>query len=280
MTAWLVFDLVLVVTIVGTAWAALAARDTFTAIVLFMVMGLMLAVAWARLDAPDVALAEAAVGAGLTGAALFAAGAGGLLAIATLALPQPPVGLDAEVAARLADSGVGNPVTAVLLNFRAYDTMLEVLVLFASVVLVWNLGGLASPASRGTLGPIFLTFARLGLPVLVIVSGYLLWIGAFAPGGAFQAGALLAASLVLLMVGGSWRPRARDRRIAAIAVPLGAAGLGVAAIAAWLLGGAVLQYPAAAAKTWIIAIEALIAISTAVTLAGLFHGLAAGGRRT
>jgi uncharacterized MnhB-related membrane protein len=34
--------------------------------------GLLLALAWMRLDAPDVALAEAAIGAGLTGALLMA----------------------------------------------------------------------------------------------------------------------------------------------------------------------------------------------------------------
>jgi energy-converting hydrogenase B subunit D len=38
---------------------------------MFIVFGLLMALAWARLDAPDIALAEAAIGAGLTGALLL-----------------------------------------------------------------------------------------------------------------------------------------------------------------------------------------------------------------
>jgi uncharacterized MnhB-related membrane protein len=38
--------------------------------VLFIAFGLTMALAWARLTAPDLALAEAAVGAGLTGVLL------------------------------------------------------------------------------------------------------------------------------------------------------------------------------------------------------------------
>jgi uncharacterized MnhB-related membrane protein len=41
--------------------------------VLFIAFGLLMALAWVRLDAPDIALAEAAIGAGLTGAILLAA---------------------------------------------------------------------------------------------------------------------------------------------------------------------------------------------------------------
>ncbi|MFQ5488820.1 MAG: Na(+)/H(+) antiporter subunit B, partial [Gammaproteobacteria bacterium] len=52
---------------------ALASPDLFRAIVLFIAFGLLMALAWVRLDAPDIALAEAAIGAGLTGALLLAA---------------------------------------------------------------------------------------------------------------------------------------------------------------------------------------------------------------
>jgi len=46
-------------------------RDLFEATILFVSLGLTLAVAWIRLGAPDVALAEAALGAGLMGALLL-----------------------------------------------------------------------------------------------------------------------------------------------------------------------------------------------------------------
>ncbi|MBL1261882.1 MAG: DUF4040 domain-containing protein [Thiotrichaceae bacterium] len=66
-----VFDLLLILTLVWLAWRALASADLFKSIVLFIAFGLVLALAWVRLDAPDVALAEAAIGAGLTGALLI-----------------------------------------------------------------------------------------------------------------------------------------------------------------------------------------------------------------
>jgi len=70
--AW-AFDLFLGLGLLWLAWRALACPDLFKAIVLFVAFGLFMALAWVRLEAPDVALAEAAIGAGLTGALLMAA---------------------------------------------------------------------------------------------------------------------------------------------------------------------------------------------------------------
>ena len=69
----LVFDTVLGFALLWLAWRALASPDLFRAIVLFIAFGLLMSLAWVRLDATDVALAEAAIGAGLTGALLLAA---------------------------------------------------------------------------------------------------------------------------------------------------------------------------------------------------------------
>ncbi len=66
-----IFDALLVVTLFWLAWMSLAAADLFKAIVLFIAFGLLMALAWARRQAPDIALAEAAIGAGLTGALLL-----------------------------------------------------------------------------------------------------------------------------------------------------------------------------------------------------------------
>jgi len=66
-------DGVLALAIVGLAAGALSVRSLFTGVVLFIGMGLVLALAWVRLSAPDLALAEAAIGAGLAGALLLAA---------------------------------------------------------------------------------------------------------------------------------------------------------------------------------------------------------------
>ncbi|MFU2489159.1 Na(+)/H(+) antiporter subunit B [Thauera sp. WH-1] len=65
------FDVVLGLALLATAVGALASRELFRAIVMFIVFGLLMALAWVRLQAPDIALAEAAIGAGLTGVLLL-----------------------------------------------------------------------------------------------------------------------------------------------------------------------------------------------------------------
>lgn len=67
----LAFDALLALAIVWSAWRAMAVEDITRAVVMFIVFGLLMALAWARLAAPDIALAEAAIGAGLTGALLL-----------------------------------------------------------------------------------------------------------------------------------------------------------------------------------------------------------------
>jgi uncharacterized MnhB-related membrane protein len=67
------FDSLLGMGLFCLAWQALASPDMFKSIVLFINFGLLMALAWVRLNAPDIALAEAAIGAGLTGALLLAA---------------------------------------------------------------------------------------------------------------------------------------------------------------------------------------------------------------
>lgn len=70
-TLALLFDLLLTLSLIVMAWRALASPDLYKAVVCYLAFGLLLALAWVRLDAPDIALAEAAIGAGLIGALLF-----------------------------------------------------------------------------------------------------------------------------------------------------------------------------------------------------------------
>lgn len=69
---WLL-DGLLALTLLWLAGRVLASPDLFRAVVLFIAFGLLLALIWVRLDAPDIALAEAAIGAGLSGALLLSA---------------------------------------------------------------------------------------------------------------------------------------------------------------------------------------------------------------
>lgn len=68
----LLIDFVLVTGTLALALMCVAAKDLFKAIVLFVSLGLFVTIVWARLQAWDVAIAEAAIGAGLTGALLLA----------------------------------------------------------------------------------------------------------------------------------------------------------------------------------------------------------------
>jgi energy-converting hydrogenase B subunit D len=61
-------DVVIVLLALGLALRLLATPRLGEAVVLFIAFGLVLALAWVRMNAPDLALAEAALGAGVTGA--------------------------------------------------------------------------------------------------------------------------------------------------------------------------------------------------------------------
>ena len=68
-----VLDIFLCVLLIGLAVRTLFSPTLFQGVMFFVVFGLVMALAWARLHAPDIALAEAALGAGITGALLFTA---------------------------------------------------------------------------------------------------------------------------------------------------------------------------------------------------------------
>src|SRR5690625_7425139 len=62
-----VFDVVMVLGLLAVAAVALFHPRRLTAAAMFLVFGVLLAVVWAWLGAPDVAIAEAVLGAGVTG---------------------------------------------------------------------------------------------------------------------------------------------------------------------------------------------------------------------
>lgn len=68
-----VLDFFLAASLVVLAWTLLTSRVLFRSIVLFIVFGMLMALVWLRLGAPDIALAEAAIGTGLTAALMLEA---------------------------------------------------------------------------------------------------------------------------------------------------------------------------------------------------------------
>ena len=67
------FDILLSLTLLWLACQLLRSEDIFRAIIFFLYFGLLMSIAWVRMHAPDVALAEAAIGTGLTGPMFLAA---------------------------------------------------------------------------------------------------------------------------------------------------------------------------------------------------------------
>ncbi len=193
------------------------------------------------------------------------------LAYAVLSLPEQAPGLSEYTDKNLDISGVINPVTAVLLNYRAYDTFLELGVLLLALIGVWSLGSSVDrqqPAS----GPILDNLTQMLVPLLIMVAGYLLWAGAHAPGGAFQAGAVLGAAGVLLLLTG-WRISAA---LAGMVLRVGLVmGLVVFAVVGVILifpGGQFLVLPPAYAGAVILLIETVATLSIAISLVALFLG--------
>ena len=287
-----VFDVLVALGGLACAAAALIARDRIASVGAFMIVGLLVSLAWVRLGAPDVALAEAAIGAGLTGAlflrsvrrvgpirdrsaSMITSAAAALLAFAlTGAVAWAFVSASGEtvypalVTGHIDQSGVTNPVTAVLLNFRAWDTLLEIAVLIVALLIV---AGLASTVVDPVpLGELVIPFARIVVPVTVLLAGHLLWQGASAPGGAFQAGAMLAGGGLALALGGFFR---FGPQLCKTISWIGLAGLAVfllAALGSAALTGGFLNYPDDSAKTWIVVIESALTLSIAAILVLLF----------
>ncbi len=296
------FDLALCALTVTVALAAVGGRGAFRAVIFFIVYGVLVATAWLRLGAIDVALAEAAIGAGLTGvlllgafarlrllgtqkaddvglnipAAIAAGGVTGALVWAVLTTPQGN-GLQAEVAEVLPQSGVENPVTAVLLNFRAWDTLLESIVLLAALIAVWALSRNAAwgrpPGLMQHARPdgVLASFGRLLPPVGLLVGIYLVWAGAAQPGGAFQGGTVLAAVGLLAAMSGLLQAPPVTSRALRLAVIIGPAVF--LAVGLWGLGvGGFLELPENIAKPLIVGIEMALTLSIAVTLGLLILG--------
>lgn len=285
--------------IVGLGVFAVFTRRTFASIVGYIAYGLLLTLAWMQLRAPDVALTEAAIGGGLTGAmligaarrlartdaatpvqvpgiamrsavALLCAAVSAALAWSILTLPEPAPSLAPETLAAMPSLGVGNPVTAVLLGFRSLDTLLEAIVLVLALLGIWSLGpndawgGRLGQAQYARADGMLAYAARLLPPIGIVIAMYVFWIGADLPGGKFQGATLLAAMWLLVWMAGLADAPPVSRRTVRwllVAGPLAFVAIGVAGACT---AGAFLAYPADLAKPLIVAIE--IALMPTLTL--------------
>ena len=203
---------------------------------------------------------------------LMVAVIGLLLAWALMALPEEAVGLSLIVSDRIPESGVNAEVTAILLNFRSYDTLLEIVVLLVALLGAWYLGRMHLYPENTQPGPVLEGLVRSLVPVMILVTGYILWLGSHAAGGAFQAGALLAGAGVLMLVVSREKLPLRDGIRLRTLLVAGPVVFTLVAISLVMLDKPMLQYPQQYAGSLILLIEAASTVTIGITLTLLFAG--------
>jgi len=258
--------------------AALAAtalhRQRLTALILAGAVGLVVALAFVKFSAPDLALTQLSVevvtivllllalyflpaqspaedtkNQSWRHATLAVAAGGGATALAWAVLTRPADSIsDWFLANSVSGGGGSNVVNVILVDFRGFDTFGEITVLaIAALGIFAMLEGLRLPGpGRDAAGRawdsdrhplIMATFARLLLPLALLVSAFIFLRGHNLPGGGFIAGLITAIALIMqyLANGVAWT----HERLPAHTHPWIAAGLVVAlltGLASWLFG--------------------------------------------
>lgn len=318
-----IFAVFLLTLLVITAIAIVRAKDLFVAVMLTSIFSLLMAANFFILDAADVALTEAAVGAGVTtviflcalaltgdrekpreGGRWVARGTVGILALliiyATFDKPRlgdPEAPVHQHIAPWYLEKtpeyiDIPNVVTAILSSFRGYDTLGEVLVVFAACIGVLFILGVPAPRKTAAVVQknsglrhhlIPQVVGRLLIPFIVLFGLYTQFHGEYGPGGGFQAGAIIATGVILyaLLEGESKALRAVPRSVLLGMVVGGALLFGGVGVVCMLMGGTFLDYSVLAADpVWgqqlgILIIEAGVGMAVCGALLSIFHAFAA-----
>jgi len=226
-------DIVLLGLLMITGFAIVRMRSLLAVAMLTSIYSLLSASLFVVLDAVDVALTEAAIGAGISTILILATVAltsdeekapqhtpllpllvviatGAALIYGTLDMPHygdPAAPVHRHVAPDYlhgtpADIGVPNVVTSVLASYRGYDTLGEVTVIFTAAIGVLTLLGYRT-RRRNSQGPgnrklvVLRVIAKLFFPLILLFALYVLFHGDYGPGGGFQAGVIFATGFIL-----------------------------------------------------------------------------------
>jgi multicomponent Na+:H+ antiporter subunit A len=250
----------LAVLMLGGTVAALVSRSRTSALLSLGVVGTSVALLFALLGAPDLAITQLLVETLVVVIALavlrrlpaldrvapprgrermlnaaVAVGAGGTMAALLLAVhrvPFYPV-LGEWLTRESVPSGFGqNVVNVILVDFRALDTLGEITVLAVAALgahaLIRMRPRRAEPRLAAPPSLIVQAAARFLIPLLAVAAAFLLWRGHNAPGGGFIAGLVAAGALALCVVAFGARTA---RRVAAVDPrALIGTGLGVALV--------------------------------------------------
>ncbi|MEJ2256695.1 MAG: DUF4040 domain-containing protein [Woeseiaceae bacterium] len=321
-----IFSAFLLTLLVITAMAVVKSRNLFVAVMLTGIFSLLIAINFFLLDAADVALTEAAVGAGV--ATVFFLSALALtseeersrsayrtigiavfititivLGYATLGMPSygdPEAPVHVHVAPWYMEKtpeyiDIPNVVTAVLGSFRGYDTLGEVFVVFTAGIGVLFILGVRPPSKTRGAAPVASDEAglrhylipkvvvRLFIPFVLLFGLYVQFHGEYSPGGGFQAGAIIAASIILyaLLEGEERAMQVIPRRVLNGLIAGGALLYGAVGLAGIVAGGSFLDYsvlgsdPVKGQQMGLLVIEAGVGITVTGVLVSIFHAFAA-----
>lgn len=102
------------------------------------------------------------------------------------------------------ENGAANTVAAIVVDYRSFDTLGEVTVLFISSLGVAFLSGGFGKTIRLKHKPSFLLQygARFVFGIILVFGAYMFLHGHLTPGGGFPGGAIIAASALVLYLGG------------------------------------------------------------------------------
>jgi multicomponent Na+:H+ antiporter subunit B len=131
------------------------------------------------------------------------------------------------------ETGAVNIVTSVVVNYRGFDTLGEVTVLFIAAI---GLGAVLTTSVKGETRKIqpaslvLYTGCRLLLPLILIFGSFIFLHGHLTPGGGFQGGAIIASGFLLIYLG------CRERRISRAASNLAESLGGLVFVIIGLLG--------------------------------------------
>jgi multicomponent Na+:H+ antiporter subunit B len=276
----ILIDNILLVLLMITGFSIVRMRSLLAATMLTSIYSLLSASLFVLLDAVDVALTEAAIGAGISTILLLATIAlttdrdktpqrkpilplivviitGMALIYGTLDMPhfgnpQAPVHLHVAPA-YLHDTpgeiGIPNVVTSVLASYRGYDTLGELTVIFTAGAGVLTLlgyrtrkGNSMDPGIRKLV--ILRVIAKLFFPLILLFALYVQFHGDYGPGGGFQAGVIFATGFILyaLAFGLGNAQRLIPHQLLLIMVAVGMLIYTGVGIESMLLGGKFLEY--------------------------------------
>lgn len=211
----------------------------------------------------------------LAAIALFA-----IISSTVLHLPRESAGLSAEMTGGAAAIDVKNVVTAVLLDFRGYDTLLEISVLMLATVAVLSLRDPQLGTRRRLTGDadlILKSLAEAVTPIMMVVAGYLVWVGSSKPGGAFQAGAVLGAGGILLALTGRVRPSWARHSVIRFVLSIGLLAFIAVSVTPILSGRVLLDYSDDMRHIVLLVLEGLLTLSIGASMLSLFLASASGG---